>query len=123
MDKKKILVVDDEPNIVKTVESRLKASGYDVVAAYDGEECLDKVHQEKPDLIILDLMLPKLNGHEIHKKLKADNEYKDIPVVMLTASAELNDIKTGMETGADGYITKPFKAEVLLGIIQGLLGT
>jgi len=123
MAKKKILVVDDEPNIVKTVKSRLKANGYDVVTAYDGEEGLDKAYKEKPDLIILDLMLPKLHGHDVYKRLKADSEYKDTPIVMLTASGELSDIKTGMEIGADGYVTKPFKSEVLLGIIQGLLGT
>ena len=122
MDKKKILLVDDEPHILMTVGSRLKANGYEVITASDGQEGLDMTYKEKPDLIILDLMLPKLNGHEVHKKLKSDAAYKDIPIVMLTASAAMDDMKTGMQLGADGYVTKPFKPEVLLAIIQGLLG-
>jgi DNA-binding response OmpR family regulator len=119
---KKILIVDDEPHIVKMVELRLKAHGYNVVAAYDGQEGLDKVKQEKPDLIILDLMLPKLDGYKVCDTLKADEECKDIPIVMLTASAELENVKSGLQKGADSYLTKPFKPETLLGIIEGLLG-
>jgi len=120
---KKILVVDDEPNIVKMVESRLKASGYEVIAAFDGQQALDKTKAEKPDLIILDIALPYLNGHEVCTALRADNDAKSIPIVMLTASGKANDIKTGMEKGADAYVAKPFNPTVLLGIIKGLLGT
>ncbi len=118
---KKILIIDDEPHLVKIFESRLKANGYDVVYAFDGQEGLDKAKQEKPDLIILDHRMPKLDGYEVYKILRSDAAYPNIPIVMLTASGTADWIKTGMEKGMDAYITKPVKPDLLLGIIEGLL--
>jgi DNA-binding response OmpR family regulator len=117
----KILVVDDEPNIVKLLESRLTAEGYGVITASDGQEALDKVHQENPDLIILDIMLPKIDGYKVCSILRSETKYADIPIVMLTARRDTLDIARGMELGAVSYIQKPFKSDVLLGIIQGLI--
>ena len=117
---KKILIVDDEPNVVTLCEARLKASGYDVVVAYDGQQGLDKIKEEKPDLIILDHMMPNLDGFKVCEILKSSEEYKHIPVVMLTASGQASEIETGLQKGVSAYVTKPFKAEVLLGIIKGL---
>jgi len=119
---KKILIVDDEPNIIKLVEARLKFHGYEVITAYDGEEGLDKVRDEKPDLIILDIMMPKLDGYEVCHKLRADIQYNTIPIVMLTACGQATDIKEGMERGADAYIAKPFEPDVLVGIVDALVG-
>jgi len=119
---KKILVVDDEPNIVKMVESRLKANGYEVIIAYDGQEAVEKVKSNMPDLIVLDLMLPKIDGYMVYDILEHDEKYKDIPIVMLTARAGYEDIKKGMNMGTIAYVTKPFKAEVLLGIIARAMG-
>ena len=119
---KKILVVDDEPNIVKLIANRLKANNYDVVTACDGQETLELVQKEKPDLVILDLMLPKLNGYKVCSVLKSNEEYKSTPIVMLTARTEARDIKEGLQVGGEAYITKPFKSDLLLGIVQGLLG-
>ena len=118
---KKILVVDDEPHIVELVQSRLEKNGYRVIAAYDGQEALDKTYQEDPDLIILDIMLPKVDGYQIVKTLRADEKYKTVPIVMLTGRTLAQDIKMGMDLGAVSYVQKPFKPDVLLGIIQGLI--
>jgi DNA-binding response OmpR family regulator len=119
---KKILVVDDNPNIVKLLEYRLKANEYEVITAHDGEEALDKLHQAKPDLMILDVVLPKLDGYKVLSILRADEQYKDIPVVMLTARGQAKDVETGMGLGAISYITKPFRPDVLLGVIKGAVG-
>jgi len=119
---KKILVVDDEPHIVKMVESRLKANGYEVIIAYDGQEAVEKVKSDMPDLIVLDLLLPKIDGYMVFDMLKQEEKYKNIPIVMLTARAGYEDMKKGLEIGAIAYVTKPFKAEVLLGIIAGAVG-
>ena len=118
---KKILIVDDEPNLVKILESRLKSNGYDVISAIDGQQGLDRVRQDKPDLVILDLMLPKLHGYEVCKQLRADSTHKDIPIVMLTASGKAGDIQEGLNQGANAYIAKPFQPEALLGIIKALI--
>ena len=119
---KKILVVDDNPNIVKLLEYRLKANEYEVITAHDGEEALDKVRQAKPDLMILDVVIPKLDGYKVLSILRADEQYKDIPVVMLTAHGQAKDVEKGLELGAVSYITKPFKPDVLLGVIKGATG-
>jgi two-component system alkaline phosphatase synthesis response regulator PhoP len=118
---KKILVVDDDPSIVKLLQSRLEDNGYDVIVASDGQATLDKIREAKPDLIILDIMLPKIDGYKVANTLRADEQYKDIPIVMLTGRRQYDDIKMGMELGAVSYIQKPFKPEVLLGIVQGLV--
>ncbi len=120
--KKKILVVDDEPHIVLLVSNRLKANNYDVVTASDGEEAIAVVDRENPDLVVLDLMLPKKNGYQVCEDLKSNIRYSGLTVVMLTAKGEIDDMRGGFYRGADAYVNKPFKPEVLLGIIQGLLG-
>ena len=121
MIKKKILLVDDEKDLVETVSFRLKAFGYEVIPAYDGKEALEKAKKEKPDLIILDLMLPKIDGYKVCRMLKFDEKYKNIPVIMFTARAQESDKELGLQVGADEYITKPFDAKVLLEKIKDLL--
>ncbi len=110
---KKILVVEDEPELVKALEVRLKTQDYEVITALDGEEGLRKAREESPDLIILDIMLPKMDGFKVSRLLKFDERYKHIPVIMLTAKVEKEDEALGGETGADEYITKPFEWEHL----------
>lgn len=119
---KKILIVDDEISVVKGIEILLKDNKYEAAVAYDGEEALKKIKLEKPDLIILDLTLPKIDGYEICRTLESDAEYKKIPVIMLTAREDVKDMETGMKIGASAYLTKPFNMEMLLGIVKGLLG-
>jgi len=121
MANKKILLVDDEKDLVDTVSFRLKASGYDVVTAYDGQEALTKTRLEKPDLIVLDLMLPKMDGYKVCRMLKFDERYKDIPIIMFTARVQESDKKMGEEVGANAYITKPFDPQNLLGKVKELL--
>ncbi|MDD5005485.1 MAG: response regulator [Candidatus Omnitrophica bacterium] len=121
MANKKILVVDDEVQLVDMMKLRLEANNYDVIAAYDGQEGLDKARKEKPDLIILDLMLPKIDGYKVCRMLKFDEKYKKIPIIMFTARAQAEDEKVGMEVGADAYVTKPFEPQVLLGKIKELI--
>jgi DNA-binding response OmpR family regulator len=121
MAEKRILVVEDEKDLVEILSVRLEASGYKVIAAYDGQEGLDKAKKEKPDLIILDLMLPKVDGYKVCCLLKFDEKYKKIPIIMFTARAQESDRKLGEEAGADGYITKPFEPKALLDKIAELL--
>ena len=118
---KKILVVDDEKDITETLSFMLKAAGYDVLIANDGEEGLKFAKEENPDLIILDVMMPKINGYKIARLLKYDNKYKHIPIVMVTARGQDSDKLIGEETGADVYITKPFEFEEVLTSVQKYL--
>lgn len=121
MTKKKVLLVDDEIDFVEVVSTRLEANGFEVLPAYDGEEALEKVKEARPDIIILDIMMPKINGFDVCRKLKLDQNYKDIPIIMLTAKFQTSDIKFGAAMGADAYITKPFEPSVLLDKIHELL--
>ena len=121
MDKKRILVVDDEMDLVAMLSIRLEANDYEVFAAYDGQEGLDKARASKPDLIILDLMLPKIDGYKVCRMLKFDEKYKQIPIILFTARAQESDVKLGKEVGADAYLTKPFEPSILLGKIAELL--
>jgi len=119
---KKILIVDDEPDIVKVVSFRLKKEGYDVEAAVDGQQGLDMAFNIHPDLILLDVTLPKMNGYEVCRRLKADAELKDIPVVFMTASLATGGFAENFpSTGAQGYIFKPFDYEKLLAEIHKFL--
>jgi DNA-binding response OmpR family regulator len=120
--KQRILLVDDEPSIVKMVGKRLEVEGFDVLAAMDGQEGLAKAQAEQPDLIVLDLMLPRLNGYEVCTMLKQDVRYHRIPIVLFTAKAQDKDEKMGMECGANAYIRKPFRAQELMEKIHTLLG-
>ncbi|NLJ36667.1 MAG: response regulator [candidate division WS1 bacterium] len=115
---KKILVVDDERHIVRLVEVNLARAGYEVVTAYDGVEALEKVEQEVPDMVVLDVMMPRMDGFEVLKNLQADAKYKDIPVIMLTAKAQDADIFKGWQSGVSSYLTKPFNPKELLVFVQ-----
>ena len=122
MAKGRILVVDDEIYIVHILDFSLGMEGYEVVTALDGEQALEKVAQQKPDLIVLDIMMPKLDGYETCKALKSKAETKDIPVILLSAKGRNVDQKTGFEVGADDYITKPFSPRKLVDRINAILG-
>lgn len=121
MDKKTILVIDDEVGFVKAITDCLKFYGYDVIAAYDGLEGLEEVRSRKPDLIILDLMLPKLDGLVLCGLLKKDTRYAGIPVIMFTGRMSEEDMLTGKKVGADAYMTKPQEPARLLEKIKELL--
>lgn len=119
---KRILVVDDEPLIVQMVASRLAASGYETLSAGDGDEALKKARSEHPDLIILDVMLPKVDGFQVCAALKQDERYRQIPIVLFTAKGDDESRQVGLEEcGADGYLPKPFEAQKLLAKISELL--
>jgi len=113
MAQKRILAVDDEVDILDILRYNLKRENYDVITVETGEECLKKAEQLEPDLILLDLMLPGIDGLTACKMLKADKKLKRIPVIMLTAKGDESDIVTGLELGADDYITKPFSSKVV----------
>ncbi len=118
MSKKKILLVDDEVDLVETVRFPLEMQGFTVLVSQDGEDALKKAREEKPDLILLDLMLPKLDGYKVCRLLKFDERYKHIPILMLTARTQEKDKTLGKETGADEYITKPFEMNELMEKVQ-----
>jgi two-component system alkaline phosphatase synthesis response regulator PhoP len=122
MAKGKILVVDDEIYIVHILDFSLGMEGYEVVTALDGEQALEKARAEKPDLIVLDIMMPKLDGYETCKRLKAEDSTKAIPVILLSAKGRNVDQKIGFEVGADDYITKPFSPRKLVERINAILG-
>ena len=122
MAKGKILVVDDEIYIVHILDFSLGMEGYQVITALDGEQGLEKAHAERPDLIVLDIMMPKLDGYETCKALKADPATKGIPVILLSAKGRNMDQKIGFEVGADDYITKPFSPRKLVERINAILG-
>jgi two-component system alkaline phosphatase synthesis response regulator PhoP len=121
MSQAKILVVDDEADLVETIRFSLELEGYNVLVASNGEEGLNLARQEKPDLILLDLMLPKLDGYKVCRLLKFDERYKHIPILMLTAKTQEKDKILGKETGANEYITKPFDMDELMAKIKSYL--
>ena len=118
---KKILIVDDTIDTVDLLRKRLRAEGYDTAEAYDGEECLRQVDAYRPDLIVLDVMMPKLDGYEVCRRLKADECTRYIPILMLTAKSDVEDKIKGLDTGADDYIPKPFNYQELSARIRSLL--
>lgn len=118
----KILVTEDSPTILAMIKESLESEGFSVITAEDGQQALEKTRKEKPDLIILDLMLPKIDGYRVCRILKFDDKYKMIPVIMLTARTNEADRKTGQEVGADAYITKPFEPQTIIAKINELLG-
>jgi two-component system alkaline phosphatase synthesis response regulator PhoP len=115
---KKVLVVDDEPHIVRLVEVNLQRAGYDVIKAMDGVEALEQVKAEIPDMIVLDVMMPRMDGFTVLKHLKADPQTQEIPVIMLTAKAQDADIFKGWQSGVDSYLTKPFNPMELLTFVK-----
>jgi two-component system alkaline phosphatase synthesis response regulator PhoP/two-component system response regulator VicR len=116
--RKKILTCDDEKNIVRLIQVNLEREGYEVVTAYNGRECLDMVASEHPDLIVLDLMMPEMTGFEVLDHLKGDPETADIPVIMLTARTQDQDVLRGWQAGVECYLTKPFMPGELITFIK-----
>jgi DNA-binding response OmpR family regulator len=118
---RKILVVDDEANILKSIRHFLVYKGFQVITALDGEEAVRKTHSMMPDLIILDIMLPKMDGYAVCQLLKNDGATRRIPIVMLTSRSEPTDVSAGYERGADIYFVKPVNLEGLSVTIEKLL--
>ncbi len=119
---KKILVVDDEPDIITMLLVRLKHAGYDVVIARNGVDCIKLARQEKPQLILLDVMLPGKNGYEVCEELQADPNTQKVPIILLTALKEPENKIIGRHLGAVDYMEKPFKINALLSRVEGLIG-
>jgi len=119
--KEKILIVEDEKDIVKMLEYNLKKDGFRTISAQDGEDALEYAVREHPDLIILDLMLPGMDGLEVCKELKKETKTALIPIIMLTAKAQESDKVVGLELGADDYVTKPFSPRELIARIKAVL--
>ena len=117
----KILVVDDEQNIIELIKFNLKNIGYSIITANNGIDAFELAKIEKPNLILLDLMLPKLNGFEVCKKIRKDENINLIPIIMITAKNEENDKILGLEIGADDYITKPFSIKELIARVNAIL--
>lgn len=111
---KKVLIVDDEQDIVESLKFVLEAEGYECHTAYNGEDGLNSAKELVPDLIILDIMMPKMNGYKISRLLKFDKKYQSIPIIMLTARSQDDDKLIGEETGANEYITKPFDLDFVV---------
>ena len=118
---KKILVVDDEPDVASLLTLMLEAQGYLVVLASDGQEALEMARKEKPDLVLLDVMLPRLSGYKVARMIKFDEKYRHVPVILLTAKTQEKDRAMGLEMGVDDYITKPFDADKLIAKIKEIL--
>jgi DNA-binding response OmpR family regulator len=119
---KKVLIVDDEADIIEILQFVLEAQGYECITALDGEEGLKLARESNPDLIILDVMMPKMNGYKICRLLKFDEKYKNIPILMVTARAQDKDKEIGEETGANEYITKPFQVDYVIEKVKSYLG-
>ena len=120
--KKKVLIVDDEPNSVISLEFLMKREDFEVFVAADGEAALRQVAEHEPDLILLDVMLPKKNGFEVCQELRADPAHADTKVIMLTAKGRETEVAKGLALGADAYMTKPFSTRDLVARVKSLLG-
>ena len=118
----KILVADDEPNIVISLEYLMKREGYAVVVARDGQEALDMLAREKPDLVLLDVMMPHKSGFEVCQAVRASETLRDTKILMLTAKGRDTDIAKGLALGADAYMTKPFSTRELVQKVADMLG-
>jgi two-component system alkaline phosphatase synthesis response regulator PhoP/two-component system response regulator VicR len=114
----KILVCDDERHIVRLIQVNLERHGYNVVTAYDGKEGLEKIRAEKPNLVVLDVMMPYMDGFEVLKTLRREPEFEALPVIMLTAKAQDKDVFEGYHYGADMYLTKPFNPAELMTFVK-----
>lgn len=122
MGKRRILVVEDEESLLKLESILLTSKGYDVTGVGDGTAALREVAVNRPDLVILDIMLPEIDGFEVCRRIKGDPATAAIPVVMLTAKKNSQDFARGVQVGADAYVTKPFKSARVIEVIEGLLG-
>ena len=118
---RKILIADDEPNILISLEFLMKREGYAVTVARDGQEALDAVARERPDLVLLDVMMPKKTGFDVCQALRADEANRDVRIVMLTAKGRDTDVAKGTALGADAYMTKPFSTKELVAKVRELL--
>ena len=117
----KILVVDDEPTIVRLMEFILARQGHEMLVAVNGEEALEKIQAHKPDLVLLDIMMPRIDGYEVARRVRADGETAHLPIIMLSAKAQEADIRKGMEVGVNEYITKPFSPDQLVHVVSDYL--
>ena len=119
----RILVAEDDPGSIKLLDFRLKSLGYEVIFAVDGGKALEIATKEKPDLVLLDVMMPVMNGFQVLRKLKSQEETKNIPVIMLTSKVQEKDIVVGLEAGAADYITKPFSFAELIARVNRTLAS
>ena len=117
-----VLIVDDEPNIVISLEYLLRRAGYEVLVARDGQQALETIARAPPDLVLLDVMLPRLNGFQVCQKLRENPAWAGVRVLMLTAKGREAEVSKGLALGADAYITKPFSTRDLLARVRALLG-
>lgn len=118
---KRILICDDDPVILRLLQVNLELEGYDVLLAHHGEDAIEVATAEHPDLVILDIMMPKLDGYQTCERLKANDETKEIPVVFLSAKAQQTDIERGKEFGVADYLTKPFDPNDLIDVVERLI--
>ena len=121
MKNNKILIVEDEESLLKLESILLSSKGYSVTGVMDGKAALEEIKKNRPDLVLLDVMLPEMDGFEVCRRIKEESETAGIPVVMLTAKKSNQDIERGRQVGADAYITKPFKSTRVVDVIQGLI--
>jgi CheY-like chemotaxis protein len=119
--KKKILIIEDEENLVELIKFRLETNGYDVSVALDGEKGLEKILEIKPDLVLLDVRMPKMDGYEVCRRAKSNPELSDIPILILTAQAHDSEVNKAMESHPDAFLSKPFEPEDLLRNIKELI--
>lgn len=117
----RILIIDDEPNIVLSLQFLMKREGFEVAVAGDGEAALRAMAERRPDLVILDVMMPKLNGFEVCQRIRAEPAFRSVAVLMLTARGRETEMKRGLELGADAYVTKPFSTRDLVAEVRRLL--
>jgi DNA-binding response OmpR family regulator len=122
MMKKTILIADDEPNIVISLEYMLQQSGYDVLVAHDGQEAIEAIARRVPDLLLLDIMMPRLSGYDVCQKIRESEAWRGIRIIMLSAKGREVEVAKGLALGADAYVTKPFSTRELLAQIRALLG-
>ena len=120
---KRVLIADDEPNIVASLEFLMEQAGYEVKVAASGQEALALVASFRPDLVLLDVMMPGKNGYEVCQRLKSDPATREVKVVMLSAKGREVEVAKGLELGADAYVTKPFSTRDLVARIRDMLGT
>ena len=118
---KKVLIVDDEPNIVISLEFLMKKEGYEVTVARDGQEAVERIQADRPDLVVLDVMMPKMNGFEVCETIRKDPGLNDIRILMLTAKGREAEVSKGLSLGADAYMPKPFSTHELVDKAKGLL--
>jgi DNA-binding response OmpR family regulator len=119
--RKRILVVDDEKDLVELISYNLRRNGYEALTAFDGNEAIEVAQRERPNLVILDLMLPGIDGTEVARRLRADARTANVPIIMLTAKGEETDVIVGLTLGADDYVTKPFSVKILLARLKTVL--